>query len=294
MSHSMRSRFVNVGGIRTHYTESGGNGPVIVALHGGGAGSSGEAGMAPLMQALPPEYRVVALDSVGGFGLTDPAAPAPYGLQSRVDHLAACADALCLDRFTILGNSQGAWVAARYAITHPDRIERVVLVGSASIAAAMGLPETRTPAMQALFDFDGSREAMRRLLAGLVYDKSKVTEGLVDLRLASCSRPGAMDAYHAATSANRHMMTDPLARSQFDMRQSLPALTQAISTIVIWGEDDAFAPVELGRRLETMLPHAAFHFIAKAGHQVQTDQPEAMAGIVGDFMASRVAMKAEA
>ena len=90
----LRSRFVMAGGIRTHYSEVGDNGPLIIALHGGGAGSSGAAGAGPLMQALPDEFRVVALDGVGGYGLTDPAAPSPYGLQSRVDHLEDFVDAL--------------------------------------------------------------------------------------------------------------------------------------------------------------------------------------------------------
>src|ERR1700730_6205459 len=115
------------GGVKTHYTEAGNDGPVIVALHGGGAGASGAAGMGKLMRLLADRYRIIGLDSIGGFGLTDPQAPSPYGLQSRVDHLEAFAYALGLERFTTLGNSQGAWVAARYAILHPDLTDRLIL-----------------------------------------------------------------------------------------------------------------------------------------------------------------------
>jgi pimeloyl-ACP methyl ester carboxylesterase len=280
----LRSRFVLADGVRTHYTESGGDGPVIVALHGGGAGSSGRAGMAPLMQALPPEYRVIALDSIGGFGLTDVNAPATHGIQSRVGHLEAFADALCLDRFTILGNSQGAWCAARYAILHPERIERMVLIGSATIGFAMGFPEEQTPAMQALLGYDGTREGMRKLLEGLVYDKAILTDELIDLRQAHASRPGASEAAKASGRGNRYFQTDPVLSTQFDMRQSLPAVTKAIPTIVIWGEDDGFAPVKTGRKLEPLIPSAKFHYIPKAGHQVQNDQPKAVGDIIAAFM----------
>src|SRR6185436_7916878 len=100
---------------KTHYSETGDNGPVLVALHGGGAGSSGLAGMGAAMQRMAGEFRVIAPDSIGGFGLTDPYAKTPYGLISRVQHLADFCDALCLDKFSILGNSQGAWCAAHYA-----------------------------------------------------------------------------------------------------------------------------------------------------------------------------------
>lgn len=283
-SSALRSRFVSVNGCKTHYTESGGEGPVIVALHGGGMGSSGEAGMAPLMNRMPAQYRFIALDSIGGFGHTDVDIPSPYGLQSRVEHLAAFADALGLERFTILGNSQGAWVAARYAITHPDRIERIVLIGSATIGLAMGFQEEPTPGMKAMQNYDGTREGMRGLIEGLVHDKSLATDALIDMRYAAASRPGAMEAFKAAARGTRYLQTDPVLRSQFLMRESLPALTQAIPTIVIWGENDTFAPVTLARKLAPLLPAAQFHYLDLAGHQVQNDQPEATARIVAQFM----------
>src|SRR5215469_15900871 len=110
MAQSRRSRFVMVDGVKTHYTESGDNGPVILAMHGGGQGSSGEAGLGKLFGLLGDRYRVIGLDSIGGFGETDPV-PLRYGLQSRVDHAADFVDALCLDRFAVIGNSQGAWCA---------------------------------------------------------------------------------------------------------------------------------------------------------------------------------------
>lgn len=289
MPVEMRSRYVIANGVRTHYTECGGDGPVIVALHGGGAGSSGRAGMAPLMQALPEGYRVIAPDSVGGFGLTDVNAPAPYGIQSRVDHLADFVNAIGLDRFTLLGNSQGAWCAARYALLHPDRVERLVLIGSATIGGAMGFPEERTPAMAALQGYDNTREGMRKLLEGLVYNKALITDALIDLRFSAASRPGAPEAAKAAIRGNRYFQNDPVLRTQFTMKESLPALTKAIPTVVIWGEDDGFAPVKIGRGLEPMLPDAKFHFVPKAGHQVQNDQPQAVAEIVGAFMKTKPA-----
>jgi pimeloyl-ACP methyl ester carboxylesterase len=51
----------------------------------------------------------------------------------------------------------------------------------------------------------------------------------------------------------------------------------------IWGEDDNFAPPELGRQLEKVLPNIPFTYIAKAGHQVQNDQPEQVSRLMIDF-----------
>ncbi|HET6523086.1 alpha/beta hydrolase [Sphingopyxis sp.] len=285
MTISVRSRFVRIDGRRTHYSEVGENGPAIVAVHGGGAGSSGEAGMGPLMGRLS-EFRVVAPDSTGGFGKTDVDTPTSRGLQSRVDHLAQFVDALCLDRFTLMGNSQGAWVAAKYAMTFPERVERIILVGSGSIAGAMGVGGPITPSMMAMLNYDGTEDGMRRLISGLVYNQSLVSEDIVKMRTESANRPGAMEAFRAAQAGTRWLQSDPLMKEvAFDMRQSLPALTRAIPTAFLWGEDDSFALPENGREVQKLLPDADFHWIAEAGHQVQNDQPDQMADIVKKFMA---------
>jgi pimeloyl-ACP methyl ester carboxylesterase len=71
----------------------------------------------------------------------------------------------------------------------------------------------------------------------------------------------------------------------FDMREHLPRVTNAIPTIMIWGEDDVFAPPELGRQLERLLPGAKLHWVPNAGHQVQTDQPDVVVKIITEFCA---------
>jgi pimeloyl-ACP methyl ester carboxylesterase len=279
-----RSRFVRAGGVRTHYTEQGDAGPVIVAMHGGGAGSSGGAGLGRLLSLLSNDARVIGLDSVGGFGETDPSGPVSYGLQSRVDHLADFLDALCLDRVTLMGNSQGAWCIAKYATMRPDRVERMILLGSGSIANAMGIKAPKSQGMQLMEDYDGTREGMRRLLEGLVYDKSRITEALLDLRQAAATRPGAADAFKAIGIATRRLQNDPLYRPIFDLSTSLPAITKLIPTIMIWGENDIFAVPEVGRQVEPLLPDVRFHWIERAGHQVQTDRPDVVAEIVRAFV----------
>ena len=189
MPATLRSRFVMAGNVKTHYTESGDDGPVIVGLHGGGSGSSGESGMGPLMPGLGEQFRYIAPDSVGGYGLTDVDAPVPYGVQSRVEHLEDFADALCLDRFSIMGNSQGAWVAAKYATLHPDRIEKMILVASGTIVNAMGIVRPPSPGMAAFAAYDGTPDRMRDLLKAIVYNQDKITDALVERRNAAATRP---------------------------------------------------------------------------------------------------------
>ncbi len=274
------------GGVKTHYTESGGDGPVLIAMHGGGAGSSGKAGMGPLMSLLSDSFRVIGLDSVGGFGKTDPSGPVGYDLQSRVDHLAAFVDALCLDRFTLIGNSQGAWCVAKYTTMRPDRVEKLIMLGTGSVGTAMGHKMPPSPGMKLMEDYDGTRAGMQKLLEGLVFDRSKITEELIDLRHAAANTPGAPQAFKAMGLANRKLQNDPLYWPIFDLRASLPAISKLVPTIMIWGENDIFAVPELGHKLEPLLPDVKFHWVPQAGHQVQTDRPDVVADIVHEFTRS--------
>jgi len=281
---TLRSRWVMANGVKTHYTESGDNGPVLVALHGGGAGSSGVAGMGLVMQELADEFRCIAPDSIGGFGLTDPYAPAPYGLNSRARHTSDFIDALCLDKFTILGNSQGAYTACQYAINNPARVEKLIIVSSLTIAGPFGIKQAPNEALKALEGYDGTREGMKRLLGALIIDKSRITDKLIDERQAAATRPGALEAFKAFGASIRRMRDDPLYAAQVNIQHALPQLIKHIPTLVIWGEDDPFAIPATGRALQEKLPDAKWVWVPGAGHQVQTDKPAESAKIIREFM----------
>jgi pimeloyl-ACP methyl ester carboxylesterase len=286
MTSEIRSRFVMANGVRTHYSESGGDGPVVVALHGGGAGSSGIAGMGPLLERLGSDYRVIAPDSIGGFGKTDAYAPAPLGLMSRVYHTADVIDALCLPKLSLIGNSQGAWVAAQYAILNPERVEKIVLVSSLTIANSLGIKQRPTEALKALNDYDGTRDGMKRILQALIIDPKRITDKLIEERQATATRPGALDAFRAFGRNSAKLRENPVYALQNDMTKSLPTLTKTIPTIFIWGDSDTFALPETGREIAKHVPDAKFHWVAGAGHQVQTDNPDEAAKIIRGFFGS--------
>jgi pimeloyl-ACP methyl ester carboxylesterase len=240
--------------------------------------------MGGLMAELAGDYQIFAPDSVGGYGLTDVNAQTPRGLLDRVSHTRDFVDALCLDRFTIMGNSQGAWAAAQYAIENPDRVEKVILVSSLTIGQAIGLDQRPTDAMKALQGYDGTREAMKKMLEGLIVDKSKITDELVDRRQAQATRPGGMEAMDRFLKASGAIRKNPLFAAALDMKQSLPLLAKTIPTIFIWGEQDPFALPETGKGVEKAIPDITFHWVGQAGHQVQTDKPKEVAQIIRNFV----------
>jgi len=279
-----RSSWVMAGGIRTHYSEAGDDGPAVILLHGGGPGSSGAAGWRFMIPALAPHFRVYAPDQVS-FGQTDMSDPHawPYnGIESLVEHVAAFADALCLDTFHVVGNSQGAYVAAKYTLDHPTRVKKLFLIGSATIAGAMGIAPIMTPGMKALIEYDGTEKKMRAFLEAIVTDQNTVTDELVKGRNDAYHLPGVPEATKVFSDVRPKLISDPNLNQHYSLEGRLNKLT--IPTKFIWGAVDKFAPPELAHQFQGKIPNLPIEFIEGAGHQVQTDKPDIVNKMVIDFL----------
>lgn len=280
----VRSRYVMTGTYRTHYLEAGSSGPTVVMCHGGGPGGCAETGFGRLMPLLADDFQLYALDGVGGFGLTDSSFRATEGSQNRVDQLELFMDVLCIERAALVGNSQGAWVAAKYALEHPDRVSHLCLTGSNTIPAAMGLKVPPSAAAAAVLDYDGSEAAMRVVLEGSTNRPESVTPADVELRQRMANGPGVLEAQKVFRDGQRRLVSDPNLRLKFELGHSLPRLQKP--GLVLWGADDAFVPMEVGRQLEPLLPQFRFEFIPNAGHAVHHDQAVRVATLLRQFFTS--------
>lgn len=278
--------WVLANGVRTHYSWAGMEGPAVVLLHGGGPGSSGEAGWRFMLPALAEAgFRAFAPDQIS-MGWTDarPHAWPVLGHQSLVDHVRDFIDALCLDEVYLVGNSQGAYVAAKYTIDHPERVKKIFLIGSATIAMSMGVERPdggNNAAFQALLHYDYTEESMRKFLIAIINDSSKVTDELVRHRHEAANRPGIRESMQAFQDYQNRMRKIPKLWERFSLRDSLPKLK--VPAKFIWGKEDRFALVEMGYALEKLLPNIPFEYIDGAGHQCQTDRPELVNRMVIDF-----------
>lgn len=278
--------WVLANGIRTHYSWAGTEGPAVILCHGGGPGSSGEAGWRFMLPALAEAgFRAFAPDQIS-MGWTDarPHAWPVLGHQSLVNHVRDFIDVLCLDEVYIVGNSQGAYVAAKYAIDHPERVKKAFFIGSATIAISMGIERPdggNNAAFQALQNYDYTEESMRKFLIAIINDPAKVTDELVRHRHEAANRPGIRESMQVFQEYQARMRKEPKLWDRFSLKESLPKLK--IPAKFIWGKEDRFAPVEMGYNLAELLPNIPFEFIDGAGHQCQTDQPELVNKLVIEF-----------
>jgi esterase len=115
--------WLEIHGLRLHYRAWGHpNGPALVLLHGLRGSSELWWGVAGAL----PGWRVIALDQRGR-GASDWATDADYSHQACLLDFEEFVDMLHLGRFALLGHSAGGAVALAYALTHPERVEKLVL-----------------------------------------------------------------------------------------------------------------------------------------------------------------------
>src|SRR4051794_17474761 len=213
----LASRWVRLAnGAKAHYVTAGDTGPAVILLHGGIVGSSGTAGwrfMAPFLGANG--FRVYCPDQPA-FGWAD-SRPEHWPLQgnkSYVEFVQMFADALCLDRFHISGNSMGCTHAAYVAAYLPERV-----ISAAYIAGlnACVIPRGQTvPAAQGKFTpnpnfkntaWDGSEESMPTMMEGIIYNASAVWPELITMRNDAGVRQ--REVYEARRDALRRIEEDP-------------------------------------------------------------------------------------
>lgn len=263
---------VDAGGIRTNVHDRG-SGPNVVLLHGSGPGVSAWANWRLTIPALERQFRVIAPDIVG-FGFTERPAGITWNLSTWCRHLHALLDALDVAQADLVGNSFGGALALAFTIAHPDRVRRLVLMGS------VGIRFTITPALDEVWGYRPSVEAMKRLLELFVYDQSLATSDLAELRYRASLRPGAQEAYEQMFPAPRQRWVDALASPEHE----IAALNQP--ALVIHGREDRVIPPSCSQRLFALIPRAELHMFGRCGHWTQIEHADRFNRIVGDFLAS--------
>lgn len=279
------SSYVLANGVKTHYSWAGTEGPAVILLHGAGPGACGAAGWRFMLPALAKAgFRAYAVDQLSmGFTDTRPHAWPVNGHQSLVDHVHDFIEALCLDEVSLVGNSQGAYVAAKYAIDHPEKVNKVVLIGSNTIYQAMQeVPERKLRSFFEVIGYDYTEESLRKFLYRNSSPDTPIPEELIQLRHKAATRPGVKEANDAFDAYIKRMNEEPKLWDRFCIKDSLPKLK--IPGLFIWGKQDNIAPVETAYKLEKLLPNFRFEYIENCGHQAQTDQPEVVNRLVIDFL----------
>src|SRR5437773_12112884 len=245
-------KFAMVYGAKIHYVETGTGAPLIL-IHGL---ADNVAVWDSVISPLAARFHVVALDQIG-FGRSDKPLLS-YRVSTFVDFLDGFLNELKIERASLVGNSLGGWVAADFALKHPDRIERLVLSDAAGYAA---LAKTMDPrALNALRL--ASREDIRYLGPLTFHDKGFYE----DADLAFKQRVTAGDSYTVS------QLLDSMIRGEDVLDGQLGAIEKP--TLILWGRDDKLIPVSFAARFNKEINASQLRIIDGCGHMPHVECAE--------------------
>ncbi|PYL32510.1 MAG: hypothetical protein DMF35_08130, partial [Verrucomicrobia bacterium] len=255
-------KVASVYGAKVHYVDAGTGSPVIL-LHGL-ADDIGvwESAIAPLAA----KYRVVALDQIG-FGRSDKPL-LNYRASTFVDFLDGFLNELKIDRASLVGNSLGGWVAADFALTHPERINRLVLCNAAGYAAVSKTMDPRALSALRL----ASREDIR-YLGPLTFHDKRFYE---DVDLAFKQHVSAGDNYTV------NQLLDSMIRGEDVLDNRLAAIKQP--TLILWGREDKLIPLNFAERFHKEIAGSQLRVIDSCGHMPHVECPKEFVTAVLEFL----------
>ena len=214
-------------------------------------------------QDLEADYRVIRFD-LPAHGLTGPREDQAYSIPETVDQVAALLEEVTDGPFILGGNSLGGLVAWRYAQTHGDHVEKLVLLspGGFSINGVTEDPVEIPDAIKGFFRF-ANETLIRGATSGLYADPSKLSNEDVT-RITDLIQRGD----------NSQAMIARL--EQFTLPAPEADLAQVNTpTLLIWGDSDTMVPTEHGQRFVEAMPNAELVILDNTGHMPMEENPDA-------------------
>ncbi|HKN30657.1 MAG TPA: alpha/beta fold hydrolase, partial [Roseiarcus sp.] len=216
-----------------------------------------------LYRELSRDHSLIRYDARGN-GLSDRDV-ADVSLETFVSDLEAVVDASRLERFALLGISQGCAVSIAYAVRHPERVTHLALYGGFALGsrkrARSAAEDEQIAAMLTLMRLGWGQEnaAFRQLFTSqfIPGGTKEQADWFNELQRISTSPEDAV--------------RNAIAASEIDVSALLSQVT--VPTLVMHARDDARVPFDLGRRLAAGIPAARFVSLPSRNHLILEDEP---------------------
>ena len=235
------------------------------------------------MQSLSAQSSVCAPDLLG-HGFTDLRdAKGKIGIQAMLEHLVALFHALEWKQFDLVGSSFGAQLAALIALRMPERVRRLVIVGSATTVqtpdeVTATLRRTLANASKAFHNPTWS--SCQQRLTNLCHPSHSDGSELILSQLTAYARDGASEAYEELLAS----LLEPASSQPFYVYDKL-AQIQA-RTLLIWGKQDPRASYERACEVVSAFGDARLEALDNCGHMPFLEHPTRFNKLVSDFLAS--------
>jgi len=263
-------RRVRCGPVDVNYHDIG-SGPVLLCLHGSGPGVSAWANWRNAIESLKSTYRVLAPD-FAGFGYSTKDEGQDYNRDLWVNQIIDLLDALGVENAHVLGNSFGGSIALALAIHHPERVNRLMLMGSVGVCFDL------TPGLDAVWGYEPSVENMQRIMNIFSYDPALIDDELVRMRYEASVRPGIAEAFASMFPAPRQRWVQSMSHEEKDISEIRHR------TLLIHGRDDRVIPYENSLRLHLLIRNSDLHLYGNCGHWSQIEKKEDFNQLIRRFL----------
>ncbi len=273
-SEEATSKYAQAGDIRIHYNEVGTGDDVVIFLHGGGPGATSWSNFFKNVGVVSEQYRCLLVDQPG-FGKSDSVTMAEPRNTVNARALKDLMDALGIEKASLIGNSMGGGTAITFAIDYPDRIEKLIVMGSGTGGSPpifAPIPTEGIKILNEVFE-EPSVEGLRRLINVMLFDGSMVPDEVLEQRYSTImDNPDHLTARRNSVTTVR------------DLSAQLADI--AAPTLVLHGRNDRVVPLENGLRLVGSIPNSRLVVLNRCGHWAQYEHSDVFNRLVMDFLAN--------
>jgi pimeloyl-ACP methyl ester carboxylesterase len=268
------SKFIEIDGMQVHYRIEG-KGIPIVLIHG--TGSSLHT-WDDWSEKLKENYKVIRMD-LPAFGLTGPNKSSDYSIKKYTQFFDAFVTKMNIDSMYLAGNSLGGNIAWNYAAESPEKIKKLILVDASGLPTNKPQPwifkMAKTPILSSLFLYVTPRSVIKDNMEQVYDDDSKITEELVTRFHNMSLREG-----------NRKAFID---RAKIDFLPSEESKENKLKTIktptlLIWGANDNWIPLDNGKRMDALMPNSKLVVIPNSGHVPMEENPKESLLLLTSFL----------
>jgi pimeloyl-ACP methyl ester carboxylesterase len=237
------SKFLELDGMQVHYRVEG-EGKPIVLIHGTGASLQTWDGWTDSL--VKNNYKVIRLD-MPAFGLTGPRKDNDYSVSTYVDFLDRFLKQIGVDTFALSGNSLGGEIAWRYALEHPAKVSKLILVDPAGFYTEKGngaiiFKLAKIKWFAALMSKMDTKIIVNQTLKDVYEDDTKITDAQIQLYYDMSMREGNRESFSTRVQ-------------QVDKEPKLDISGINTPTLIQWGRQDKLIDISMLENFKKISNH---------------------------------------